>query len=241
MDQDEEQFMIYIANLKVPEKSFYTLPWGQVVMMGCDQEGELLSFKNDKQYRNYPGNLWIQLQVVMFRDREGLYVVYACTECDVMNGVESLTMDTDRHAIYNCMCVHSRATMLLYGNWEQHWPELEDIPQEINAHRVFLRPEVTVIPALRTKDLFLGAFQESEKVHLLYSLTRAQKSLLCTKCTTRNCQCSKKYKSSLDSLMGENNEDSNELPWHREPVASKEKRCHYMKELTYYEYCKEHG
>ena len=43
MDQDEEQFMIYIANLKVPEKSFYTLPWGQVVMMGCDQEGELLS------------------------------------------------------------------------------------------------------------------------------------------------------------------------------------------------------
>ena len=58
MDQDEEQFITYIANRKVPEKSFYTLPWGQVVMMGCDQEGELLSFKNDKQYRNYPGNLW---------------------------------------------------------------------------------------------------------------------------------------------------------------------------------------
>ena len=94
MDRAEEKFLNYVGNLNIHKRNIYTVPWGQVILRGCDEEGDLLIFKNSKQYKDYGKELWIQLQVVMLRDQAGLYAVYACPQCDSMQGVESLSMNT---------------------------------------------------------------------------------------------------------------------------------------------------
>ena len=203
MEREEEKFLNYVGNLKAKENNFYTLPWGQVIVRGCDEEGELLYFRNAKCYKAYGRALWIQLQVAMFRDSMGLYAAYVCSECESMQGVESLTMDTDRAAIHDMVCLHSRAALLLLGDWQENWPQLANIPDTTTAHKVLLCPELSAIPPLRTTDMFLGAFQEAGRVSLLYSLTKAQKSLLCSKCSSRTCPCYRKFRETLDEILEE--------------------------------------
>ena len=62
----------YLRNLTSNEKEYFLLPWGGVVLKDCSGNGDLLSFKGVKNYkeRHILGeNQWIFLTIQLFMDQ----------------------------------------------------------------------------------------------------------------------------------------------------------------------------
>ena len=46
----------------------FILPWGYVLMKNCDVDGEFLTFKTVKEYKDQTLSLWLLLKLHLFRD-----------------------------------------------------------------------------------------------------------------------------------------------------------------------------
>ena len=247
----EATFLNYVRNLNIPERNVYSLDWGAVAIRDCDNNGDLLKFKNVKSFKEYGKTMWITLKLARFREDNQIYGEYICPECPSMKAMLSMCVNVNKQEIQNHLCLHSRAAKLLLGDWKEQWPTLSELHSTTISDQILLNSEKKVMLPLRTKDFFLAAFQEEGKISLLYSLTRAQKRPFCTQCTRQQCVCFKKYKSILNDILMEENEEETEngetadnvydLPWKRETLSRKKLVNNYQNTFTYNDYIKEFG
>ena len=63
------QLKNYCKNLAKPnEENKFVLPWGCLVLLNCDDLGDLSRFKSVAHYRESDQPLWITLPLVLFRE-----------------------------------------------------------------------------------------------------------------------------------------------------------------------------
>ena len=71
------EYINYKRNLTATrDLNFFLLPWAYVVLKNCDEEGELLAFKNKKIYKEQKKSFWLMLKLHLFRDNLSNFYLY---------------------------------------------------------------------------------------------------------------------------------------------------------------------
>ena len=96
-----------VENLNIPERNFYSLDWGAVAIRDCDNNGDLLKFKNVKSFKEYGKTMWITLKLARFRENNQIYGEYICPECPSMKAMLSMCVNVNKQNIQNHLCLHS--------------------------------------------------------------------------------------------------------------------------------------
>ena len=185
----------YRRNLVVArEKNFFVLPWASLVIKNCKSDGEFLSFKTIKEYKDQRKSLWLLLQLNFFRDNLGLYTVLVCSECDSMQCVGNFSLDQPRNDLARLKCVHSKAAEYLLGDFNDHWtiPPPDDQDQTYRIRTNVDMPSQSLIDEV--SENFLGAYQLDCRVSVLYTVSRKQKVPFCSSCKSQKCKCFFHYK-----------------------------------------------
>ena len=63
------------------QDNLFKTPWASVVVNNCDDEGKLLEFKSKTEYSSCGKELWLNLELKIFRENGDLYPVFCCPEC----------------------------------------------------------------------------------------------------------------------------------------------------------------
>lgn len=69
MDLQSKQFRKNLS--KENEKNVFLSPWGGLVCRNCDDLGDLLTFKNIREFKDSDKPLWLLLSLVLFRENVG--------------------------------------------------------------------------------------------------------------------------------------------------------------------------
>ena len=128
MEDNQDSVRVYYLQ-QLCDKSLgrnaYKSPWGGVLLKNCGPNGELNSFKTIKEYKETSHQLWLYLQLKIFRYHA--FPIFCCPECEDMNAVNNFGLYADPHDIEKLQCIHSKAEGFLIKNWQQIWDiELED-------------------------------------------------------------------------------------------------------------------
>ena len=86
-----------------------------MVVKNCDDEGKLLEFKSKTEYSSYGKELWLNLELKIFRENGDLYPVFCCPECPSMRNIKSLNIDLP------LLCFHSKAVSFFVNDWDLIW------------------------------------------------------------------------------------------------------------------------
>ena len=167
----------------------FLLPWARIAIKNCKDDGEFIKFNTVKEYKSQSKSLWLLLKLMIFRDNTNLFPVFVCSECESMRGVISFSLDQQRNAIEELKCIHSRAAEGLLDDYDDLWlvtaPDDED-----QSHQIVVNEDIAVQSLINEpSECFLGAFQQDNKVSLLYTVSRKQKIPFCSECTTQKCKC----------------------------------------------------
>ena len=68
-----------IRNLASNEQAYVVLPWAAVVMRNSDEHGNLLTYRTNKEFLQVKTPYWIVLNLTLFQDELGLYVIFVCS------------------------------------------------------------------------------------------------------------------------------------------------------------------
>ena len=206
----------YRRNLSVgKEKNLLVLPWARIAIKNCKDDGEFIKFNTVKEYKSQSKSLWLLLKLMIFRDNINLFPVFVCSECESMRGVISFSLDQQRNAIEELKCIHSRAAEGLLDDYDDLWlvtaPDDED-----QSHQIVVNEDIAVQSLINEpSECFLGAFQQDNKVSLLYTVSRKQKIPFCSECTTQKCKCFFEYKKRISENFNDDDDDQEELHWNR--------------------------
>ena len=118
----EEKNIFYLqqicANL---EENIHKLPWANVVIKNCDDDGRLFSSTSVQDFKTSNKSLWLNLELALFRKDNGEFPVWCCPECPSMRGVKSLGVQNSEEDLIPFLCIHSRTVNFLLPNWETIW------------------------------------------------------------------------------------------------------------------------
>ena len=180
------------------DKLLFKTPWGSIIVRNCNAEGGLLEFKNKNEYLISEKNLWLNLQLKVFRENGELYPVFCCPECPSMKGFKSLNTDTRTDQFLPLLCIHSRTvSFLLKDDWDSIWNI--DIDDNDEAHELFCNRNIVALTLHekneRNDGFFLAATMIEGKIYILYTVTKRQNVSICSghSCPLSHCAHQKKY------------------------------------------------
>ena len=126
----------YLRQLsKTQEENKHILPWGSIVLRNCDQNGDLLTFKSIGEYKKTGKDMWLQIQLLLFRENDEIFPIFQCPECPEMKPLSGLALDQIQADILPLRCIHSQAATYLADPWDYHWA-VEVIEDTEESHRV---------------------------------------------------------------------------------------------------------
>ena len=68
------KYLYYLRQLsKSHEKNHFLLPWGGLSLRNCDENGDILTFKNIKEYKPVENKFWLHLPLLLFRANASTY------------------------------------------------------------------------------------------------------------------------------------------------------------------------
>ena len=113
----EEKNVFYLQQICADlENNAHKLPWGIVAIKNCDDDGRLLSSISVQDYKTGRRDLWLKLELALFRKDNGEFPVWCCPECSSMRGVKSLGVQNSEEDLIPYLCIHSRAVNFLVPN-----------------------------------------------------------------------------------------------------------------------------
>ena len=99
------------------EPNSFILPWGYILLRNVNSNGDLLLYRDIKEFRKSKVPVWVLCKVLIFRSEQNFFPVYACDLCDKMKHLETLTIDQDEGILNRSKCIHSQIVkwpILLY-------------------------------------------------------------------------------------------------------------------------------
>ena len=195
----EEKNIFYLQQICADlEYNIHKLPWANVVIKNCDDDGRLLSPTSVQDYKTSKRALWINLELALFKKDTGEFPVWCCPECPSMRGVKSLGVQNSEEDIMPYLCIHSRAANFLLPNWETIWNVRLTPGAESNS--VICNEDISVVTCMEfaKTGLFLAAIRAENKIHLLFTVTKRQRAPFCSsnqspQCTTQSCKHFRSY------------------------------------------------
>ena len=125
--------------------------------------------------------------------------------------------------------MHSVVCQKLAEDWKNIW-EIPNIDMHIQSFKLICSPDVKV-KKLRHDDLFLCATQSGGLISLLFTVTKRQKTPMCSRCASTKCKCYRMYeKNKLDRQTNNDDmEDNDDWPSSDEEVEGQRVQ-HYQDE-----------
>ena len=202
----EQKYVAYIQKLCSDfPNNVHKLPWGIVAIRNCDEDGNLLTPKSIQDYKTNQKNLWLILELALFRQNNGEFSVWCCTECPSMREIKNLGVQNSEENLRPYICIHSQTMNFLIPNWETTWDVRLTPGAESNS--VICNEDISVVTCMNDSKtgLFLAAIHAENKVHLLFTVTERQRAPFCIankspQCSTQNC---KHYQTYMDTIAAE--------------------------------------
>ena len=242
---NRRQIVNYIRNLsRKGQRDFYSIPWGGAILRNCNTEGELLEFETVHEYEHGGKDLWIHLNIAIFRDQYNeAFCEYICTKCPSMVGMNTLQISQNRELIESRRCHHSKAAGRKIGNdFEDIWG-IPQPPPNIEAAQIFLNDDITHV-TLKEGNQFLACINMEGKISTIFTVTPSQKQPLCTKCRHRKCPCYNTFVTLNTVEEEEDNMEENNVggrfPWEKF-MTQKCPTGHYDDPIPLDEYYNEYG
>ena len=150
--------------------------------MKNEEDGELIHFTSKQHYKSNAKKLWIYLQLKIFRLNGALYAVFCCDQCEVMEGVMKLRLDSSREDVDQLLCSHSKTAAFLLPNWRDIWHI--DVPRFVAAYQPKINQDICYHKFQdRTKDTtLLTGIWVDDSPHLIVTVTKRQSSPFCSTC-----------------------------------------------------------
>ena len=189
-----KNYLRQVAKTQEPNKFF--LRWGGVCLRNCGENGDLVTFKNVKEFKTSQKRMWIYLPLLLFRENGDLFPIFQCPECPAMDMIEGLSLDQKAQDLMPIRCIHSQAAAYFAAPWDTHW-SIERIDDSTESFKVQCDLDFK-IQELRSDGLFLAAYQHEGNVSLLFTVSKCQKYPFCSKCSTKRCKCFRKFKMVLE-------------------------------------------
>ena len=184
----------YLRNLKTNEKEYFFLKWGAVVLRDCSEQGDFLTFKGVKEYKEkhqQGQNQWLLLKLQLFIDQGETYVIFQCPKCPAMIDIDALGCKQDRQGMQELRCMHSIVCQELASDWRNFW-NIMDLDPNTESFHYFSSPDLKV-KKLRHDEYFLCAIQTAGVISLLFTVSKRQKSPMCSQCSSPKCKCFRMY------------------------------------------------
>ena len=185
------------------QDNLFKTPWASVVVKNCDDEGKLLEFKSKTEYSSCGKELWLNLELKIFRENGDLYPVFCCPECPSMRNVKSINIDCERQQFLPLLCFHSKAVSFLVNDWDLIWDIV--VVDDDETYEVLCNQDILAL-TLHKKEhknegFFLAATLVSNKVYVLYTATKRQNVPTCSghSCHLSNCAHMRKFKDTVQS------------------------------------------
>ena len=195
----------YLRQLsKTQEENKHILPWGSIVLRNCDQNGDLLTFKSIGEYKKTGKDMWLQIQLLLFRENDEIFPIFQCPECPEMKPLSGLALDQIQADILPLRCIHSQAATYLADPWDYHWA-VEVIEDSEESHKVECNLDIKT-QELRNDKFFLAAYQHDGEVSLLFTVSANQKYPFCSKCSSKKCKCFRRFKKEVEDAAGSDEE-----------------------------------
>ena len=116
------------------EPNSFILPWGYILLRNVNSKGDLLLYKDIKEFRKSKvvAPVWVLCKVLIFRSGQNYFPVYTCDVCDKMKHLETLTIDQDEGILNRSKCIHSQMADIVVlrsgEEWQDHWEvDLSDL------------------------------------------------------------------------------------------------------------------
>ena len=93
-DNQESARVCYLQQLcdtSMGNNAFKT-PWGGVILKNCGPNGELHSNETIKEFKETQHQLWLYLQLKIFRYRDHAFPIFCCPECEDMQAVNNFSL-----------------------------------------------------------------------------------------------------------------------------------------------------
>ena len=112
MEDNQESARVYylqqLCDTSMGNNAFKT-PWGGVILKNCGPNGELHSNETIKEFKETQHQLWLYLQLKIFRYRDHAFPIFCCPECEDMQAVNNFSLYADPRDIEKYQCIHSKA------------------------------------------------------------------------------------------------------------------------------------
>ena len=193
----------------------FKTPWAGVLIHNCSDSGELLKFRNLKQFENFQKETgeqkWIYIKLKLLRNPSDsrTYGVYVCPNCPSMAGVMALATTQVEEEVRQSLCKHSRVLESIVGDYRDHWNVDLDPNDEISNLNHNAEVPAASFLSLEENSQCLSAVRSSHgEIIYLYTATKNSKVPICCKCARqRHCQHAKDFGSFLSQNEVDNSSD----------------------------------
>ena len=211
INTDDSQEINYFQQLRCSrDQNLFMIPWGGCLLKNCNDAGDLLDFKNLKEYEDFmkveKRTLWLHMRFKAFRTptTSAIYGVFVCPQCNITSSLLGLEATQLPENVANRMCRHSLVVSMLSNDWRTYWSVNADIGDELLDIDISVEGSelVKTFAYSDSDNLLLAAVTDSSRnVSILYCATLRQDVPFCSSCVRRKCP---HYKRLLNSHSEEN-------------------------------------
>ena len=200
------------------EPNSFILPWGYILLRNVNSNGDLLLYRDIKEFRKSKVPVWVLCKVLIFRSEQNFFPVYACDLCDKMKHLETLTIDQDEGILNRSKCIHSQMADIVVlrsgEEWQDHWEvDLSDLTpaDQVTDDNQDIAFQVSNANHIKYQTLrddnrshkdnrFLAVVQSPRfsKISILATVSRHMRKPVCSNCSVRVCKCFFLYKSLVE-------------------------------------------
>ena len=177
----------YLRQISLDIKNqIYKDPWGGVVIKN-EIDGELIKFKSKVHYKNVGKKLFLHLRLKIFRDQGQMFPVFCCNQCEIMEGVYNLRLNSRKDDIEQLLCVHARIAAFLVPNWQEIWNI--EVPRFATIFQPKINEEINfhIFRDLSRDSTFLAGVLVDNSPHLIVTATNRQTAPFCSTCDSQTC------------------------------------------------------
>lgn len=235
----------YVRNLLMDcEVNRFILEFPIAVIRNCDDEGEMITFDTSAKYKKQNKPYWLLMKPLSFEENGEKFLVYQCSSCEAMRGVDTLKISQKKDDMRTNQCIHSQAIHKIIPTPENVWNE-EDILNNRDLENSIEKKYVTLKDHKKFLAVVTGV---KNRISLLFTVGSKQKIPYCSNCSSTKCICFK----TLERLVNEERENEDDLSsdnetiqyklfWERKENDTEETISDFRSKLNYNEHILHYG
>ena len=204
----------YVRNLLLEcELNKFILDFPLAVIKNCDDEGEMITFRTSAEFKKQSKPYWLLMKPLSFEENGEQFLIYQCSSCEVMRGVDTLKISQKEDDMRKNECIHSQAIYIVISTPEDFWNE-EEIRNNRDLENIIEKNYVK----LKDDNKFLAiVYGVKNRISLLFTVGSKQKIPFCSSCSTQKCICFKTF----ERLVIDERDNEDDIDSHNAPMDDK--------------------